>query len=211
MKYTSKVDLDREVENAHTSKVQTIPYKNEKKRKKKQEKKSISKCCKYTLIIGGIIIGIIVIGVVAYFVMNKNKDKNKCKSWDILCENNSDSESNGNGNNENNQKPQEENEPKSEDDPISENKPKDENDDSLISEELKEVFKPVFDINSKVGTLTQTLMESKQNLKIKSIDSTEYTFFKAIFDTYIISENSPEKSQISKLYKKKNNNINSNQ
>ena len=203
MKYTSKVDLDREVENAHTSKVQTIPYKNEKKRKKKQEKKSISKCCKYTLIIGGIIIGIIVIGVVAYFVMNKKKDENKCKSWDILCENNSDSESNGNGNNENNQKPQEENEPKSEDKPISENKPKDENDDSLISEELKEVFKPVFDINSKVGTLTQTLMESKQNLKIKSIDSTEYTFFKAIFDTYIISENSPEKSQISKLYNKK--------
>ena len=203
MKYTSKVDLDREVENAHTSKVQTIPFKNDKKRKKKQEKKSISKCCKYTMIIGGIIIGIIVIGVVAYFVMNKKKDENKCKSWDILCENNSDSENNGNGNNENNQKPQEENEPKSEEEPISENKPKDENDDSLISEELKEVFKPVFDINSKVGTLTQTLMESKQNLKIKSIDSTEYTFFKAIFDTYIISENSPEKSQISKLYNKK--------
>ena len=39
MKYTSKVDLDREVENAHTSKVQTIPYKNEKKRKKKTRKK----------------------------------------------------------------------------------------------------------------------------------------------------------------------------
>jgi hypothetical protein len=46
-------------------------------------------------------------------------------------------------------------------------------------------------------------MDSKQQLKIKSIDSTEYTFFKALFDTYVISENSPEKSQISKLYKKK--------
>ena len=38
MKYTSKVDLDREVENAHTSKVQTIPYKNEKKEKKNKKK-----------------------------------------------------------------------------------------------------------------------------------------------------------------------------
>jgi hypothetical protein len=151
------------------------------------------------MIIVGIFIGIIVIGVVVFFVFNKDDAEKECISGDILGENN-------NCNSGNNPNPQEENESNNEDGPKPENKPKDEeegNDDSLISEELKEVFKPVFDINSKVGTLTQTLMESKQNLKIKSIDSTEYTFFKAIFDTYIISENSPEKSQISKLYNKK--------
>ena len=203
MKYTSKVDLDREIENAHTSKVQTIPFKNG-KRKKNQEKKSIRKCCIITIIIG-VIIGIIVIGVVVFFVLNKNEE-NKCKSWDILCENNSNSDNNENGNNENNPKPQEENESKNENESKPGNKPNEEsqgNDDSLVSEELKEVFKPVFDINSEVGTLTRTLMESKQNIKIKSIDSTEYTYFKALFDTYVRSENSPEKSPISKFYKKK--------
>jgi hypothetical protein len=200
MKFTSKVDLDREIENAHTSKVQTIPFRNDKKRKK-QEKKSLSTCCKSTLIIGGIIIGIIVIVVAVFFVMNK-KNSPECKSGEELCENNP---TNGDRD-ENNPVSGEENESKGQSESKSESKPQgnsEGNDDSLISEELKEVFKPVFEINSTVNTLTQTLMESNQKLKIKSIDSTEHTFSKALFDIYVKSEGTPEKSQISKLYKKK--------
>ena len=191
MKFTSKCDLDRDVENAHTSKLHTIPYKNDKK-KEQQGKRSLSKRIIIAVTIGIIIIMIIVFGV-PFFLLRKKSTKEN--SLDVK------NEDNENGNNdENNSEPIEENDSKPAQKPEDESKG---NDEFLISEELKEVFNPVFEINSKVGTLTQTLMESKQTLKIKTIGSDEYTFFKALIDTFVISEDSPEPSQFYNLYKKK--------
>ena len=177
---SNKIDLEKEIENGATSKVRTIPFNNGKKIKK-QEKKSLCSRCKITFIIVGIIVGIIIFGIALFLGLYR------CKLSKDLCKNNNNDKDNGNKNiDERDQKPEEG------------------DGDSLINEEeLKEVFKPVFGISSKVGTLTQTLMELKQELKIKSTDSNEYLFSKALFDTYVISEDSPEPSQISKFYNKK--------
>ena len=179
-------DLETEVKSGGTSKVKTIPFSNN-KINKKLEKKILSPSCKIILIIVGIVIGIIVIGGAVYLI------KNRCKLGKNICKNNENNHQSdtkaGQGNELN---------------PLDNPRTGQENGDDLISEEeLKQVFDQAFSINSKVGTLTQILMESTQELKIKSTNSIEYIFSKALFDIYILSEDSPESSQISKFYNKK--------
>ena len=70
-------------------------------------------------------------------------------------------------------------------------------------EELKEIYKSNFKINSNVGTLTQTMMKSKQNIIIKSNNLLDYTFIKAKVDTYIISEIESESGEDVNFYQKK--------
>jgi hypothetical protein len=145
MKYSNKIDLEKEMENDATSKVRTIPFKNGKSIKK-QEIKSLCSRHKITLIIVGVFVGITVIGVALYLALNR------CKLLGNSCKNNKVNENN----NESDQIKDKETELNIENNP----NPGQGNDNSLINEEeLKEVFKPVFKINSKVGTLTQTLIK----------------------------------------------------
>ena len=208
-----------------TSKEQTIKYSDsiDSTRKEQKEKKSLGTCAKVALTIG-LFIGIIIIVVIVYLVLNKDK----CKGEDQQCNNinpgggknekgeegNQESDTSGdekdpkNGNESKDENdPKTGNESKDENDPKTGNEPKDdaeENDDDLPNEEeLKEIFSPLFKINSEVGTLRQTLMESKQNLKVKSENSIDYTYIRAKIDTYVISEDSPESSKISNYFQKK--------
>ena len=71
-------------------------------------------------------------------------------------------------------------------------------------EEIKEILKPNFKINSNVDKLNQILMKSKQNLINKSNNILDSTFIKAKIDTYIISSESLLETDVDyDFYKKK--------
>lgn len=63
-------------------------------------------------------------------------------------------------------------------------------------------MKSEFKINSDVGTLSQIFMK-KKFLKLKNTGLIDNTIINAIIDSYVMSEDSPEKSGISDYYKKK--------
>ena len=201
-------DTSKEQTNQHTIKYSNSIDSNSNKQNNKG--KSLGSCAKAALTIS-IIVGIVIIAVVVYLVMNKDKCKNnQCVSEKGPGTGNEskDEKDPGTGNESKDEKDQKSgNESKDENASNSGNKQKEdseENDDDLpTEEELKEVFKPLFKINSEVGTLTQTLMESNQNLKVKSESSTDYTYIRAKIDAYVKSEDSLESSKISNFYQKK--------
>ena len=59
-------------------------------------------------------------------------------------------------------------------------------------EEIKKIFEPNFKLKSQVDTLSQMVMKSKQNFITKSKNLLDYTFIKAKFDSYTLSESPPE-------------------
>ena len=177
-----------------------------------------------------VLIGIVIVAVVivvggVLFKIFFNKEDDPCKSNKELC-NDSSSEGDEGGivpdpnifqskeTDKNSQRDKNnENEESKEDNgktDITENETKSEieseeniDEEQPTIEELKEIYKSNFKINSNVGTLTQTMMKSKQNIIIKSNNLLDYTFIKAKVDTYIISEIESESGEDVNFYQKK--------
>ena len=61
-------------------------------------------------------------------------------------------------------------------------------DNPLTKEDIKEIIKPIFKVDSKERTLNQVLMEYKEKITIKDNSLSSNTLIKAIFDIYILSE-----------------------
>ena len=159
--------------------------------KKLQQKETICKRGKKTFI--GISIGIfaiIVIGIVLYFFLKKVEPT--CSTKDELCNITPIINSTNEEEDEDDQT-----ESKGESNPnISPNN-------FPSAKELKKVLKSEFKINSDVGTLSQIFMKKKKFLKLKNTGLIDNTIINAIIDSYVMSEDSPEKSGISDYYKKK--------
>ena len=84
------------------------------------------------------------------------------------------------------------------------NDPDDEGEDIILTvDQLKEIYKSIFKINSNLNSITQTTMKTKRNVITKSNNITDYTFIKALIDTYVISELAAESNGGTNFYEKK--------
>ena len=82
--------------------------------------------------------------------------------------------------------------------------PDDEGEDIILTvDQLKEFYKSIFKINSNLNSITQTTMKTKRNVITKSNNILDYTFIKALIDTYVISELAAESNGGTNYYEKK--------